>query len=239
MWLPTLRRLAAVRLSTVRLPAVRCLAALGVSGMRLATLRRLADLRLPGVRCLSALGLSTVWCLAAAWFSAVRLATLWRPPTRRHRRLPPHRLARWHPARVLRRHPSLLLVRWLTAARGRRALWCRAARARTWAARMCRPTAAGRHSGRWRWRESALGRALLRRWSLLERRRPPISRERLVRASGEAGRSDVVLGAAAGLTSRFRDGSRWGHAVAAVRRCPRRTRRPAVRRDRCRCRTTR
>src|SRR3954471_6401084 len=194
--------------------------------MWLPTLRRLAAV------CLSTVRLPTVRCLVAVRLSALRLATLRRPPTRRYRRLPPHRLARWHPARVLRRHPSLLLVRWLTAARGRRALWCRAARARTWAARMCRPTAAGRHSGRWRWRESALGRALLRRWSLLERRRPPISGERLVRAAGEAGRSDVVLGAAAGLTPRSRAGSRWAHAVAAVRWSPRRTRRPAVRRDR-------
>ena len=238
--LRTVRQLPALRLTTVRqLPTVRWLTALRpptgrhLPTLRLSTVPWLATLRLPAVWGLPTLWrwstarLPTVLRLPALRLSAVRQSTVWRPPALRHRRL----ATLQHPARVLRRHPSRLLMRWLTAARGHRSLRGRATWARTWAAGTSWTTTAVRHSARRGWRESALGRGLLRRRSVLERRRPPIGREGLARAACEAGRSHVVLGASARLAAWFRAGSRRGHAVAAVRRCARRR---AVRRDRCR-----
>ncbi|MEU8630969.1 hypothetical protein AB0C38_02295 [Amycolatopsis sp. NPDC048633] len=132
-----------------------------LSLVRLAALRRLRTVR--WLATLQRLG-AVLRSPALRWLAALR----W-PPTRRL-------TTRWHPARVLRRHPSGLLVRRLTAACGHWGLRCRAAGA-SWTA------TAVRHSSWWGWREAALGRGLLRRPSALERRRPPIGRERLVRAA--------------------------------------------------------
>ncbi|MEV7092905.1 hypothetical protein AB0M80_08645 [Amycolatopsis sp. NPDC051045] len=134
--------------------------------------------------------------------------------------------AGWHgrlstlqqPAGVRRWDPSRLLA----------ARWHRAARARARAARTSR-TGTVRHPTRRRWGEPARGRRLLRRRTVLERRHTPVRRERLARAAGEPGRSDVVLRTSATLSPRLRAGSRrWGHAVAALRSGRRGRRRRAM-----------